>query len=121
MLWKDGLQKFPWTFFGFTNIASRFIEDQVAALCSIEESRLLLETYAPYLLIEGTEVSSPSQLWTAAAAVATHRRRAPVHVSQLTLAKGQHLNSNNQHWNMEGLLALQCSISITLLGLQFVE
>ena len=32
------LQKFPMTFFGFTNIAGRFNEDQDAALCSIEES-----------------------------------------------------------------------------------
>ena len=85
------LQKFPRTFFGFTNIASRFNEDQVAALWTIEESRLLLETDAPYFPIEGTEVSSPNQLWTAAVAVATHRRQTPEHVLQLTLANGQHL------------------------------
>ena len=85
------LQVFPRTFFGFTNLARQFDEDQVAALCSLEEGRLLLETDAPYFPIPGNEVSSPSQLWFAAAAVANHRGLTPEYVLQLTLANGQHL------------------------------
>ena len=85
------LQVFPWTFFGLTNLARQFDEDQVAALCNLEEDRLLLETDAPYFPIPGNEVSSPSQLWFAAAAVANHRGLTPEYVLQLTLANGQHL------------------------------
>ena len=40
ILW---LEVFPGTFFGFTNIADKFYENWIAALCSREECRLLQE------------------------------------------------------------------------------
>ena len=83
------LEVFPRTFFGFTNLAGRFDEHQIAALCSLEESRLLLESYSPYF--QRSEVSSPSQLWAAAEIVATHLQLTPERVLEITLANGQHL------------------------------
>ena len=38
------LEVFPGTFFGFTNIADKFYKNRIAALCSLEESRLLRES-----------------------------------------------------------------------------
>ena len=42
------LEVFPRTYFGYTNKVKTFNTNQVAALCSIDEIRLLLESDAPY-------------------------------------------------------------------------
>ena len=85
------LEVFPRTFFGFTNLAGRFDENQIAALCSLEESRLLLESDSPNFPIRRSEVSSPSQLWAAAEVVATHNHLTPERMLEITLANGQYL------------------------------
>lgn len=90
------LEVFPRTYFGFTNKVRTFNESQIAALCSIEESRLLLESDSPYFPIQGSRVSSPSQLFTAAEAVAAHRHLTVERVLEVTLANGQHLYHEQQ-------------------------
>ena len=50
------LEVFPRTFFGFTNLAGRFDENQIAALCNLEKSRLLLKSDSPYFPIRRSEV-----------------------------------------------------------------
>ena len=85
------LEVFPRTYFGFTNVAVTFTEDQVAALRHLEEDRLLLETDAPYFPPVGTEIAAPCHLWSAAAAVAAHRGVTPEHILHVTLENGRHL------------------------------
>ena len=90
------LEVFPRTFFGFTNLVNKFDEHQIAALCSLEESRLLLESDSPYFPVKDSRVSSPSQLWAVAAAVASHRQLTPERVLEVSLANGQHLYCGQQ-------------------------
>lgn len=90
------LEVFPRTYFGFTNKVRTFNDSQIAALCSIEESRLLLESDAPYFPVKGSRVSSPSQLFIAAEAMATHRHLTVERVLEITLANGQHLYQGQQ-------------------------
>lgn len=58
---RDGWGVFPKTYFGFTNKARFFNRHQAAALCKIDEIRLLFESDAQYLPIVESTVSSPSQ------------------------------------------------------------
>ena len=64
------LEVFPRTYFGFTNKVKYFNQHQIAALCKIDENRLMLESDAPYFPIEGETVSSPSQLYVLAETMA---------------------------------------------------
>ena len=68
------LEVFPRTHFGFTSKVRSFDQHQIAALCKLEENRLLLESDAPYFPVEGSRVSSPSQLYVLAEAMAAHRQ-----------------------------------------------
>ncbi|XP_060560195.1 uncharacterized metal-dependent hydrolase HI_0454-like [Ruditapes philippinarum] len=70
--------KFPNTYFGFTSMVRLFKPsnpDQIAAVCDIQPSRMLLETDAPYFAPQGYKRSTPALIGTAAACVAqlTHR------------------------------------------------
>ncbi|XP_053389778.1 uncharacterized metal-dependent hydrolase YcfH-like [Mercenaria mercenaria] len=85
------LEIFPRTYFGFTNLVESFNPEQVAALRSIDENRLLLESDAPYFPSMGSEVSSPSQIFAAAKSVATHRQMTVERVLEITVANAVYL------------------------------
>ncbi|MCG8078130.1 MAG: TatD family hydrolase [Candidatus Thiodiazotropha taylori] len=70
---KSWLETFPCTYFGFTKRVSEFGEGQVAALCSIEGERILLETYSPFFKFAGRKPSTPVQIGLTADAVAKVR------------------------------------------------
>ncbi|KAH3691240.1 hypothetical protein DPMN_193188 [Dreissena polymorpha] len=74
------LERFPDTWFGFTNKVATFDNLQQEALTSVPESRLLLESYAPYFPLRGNKWSAPNQIYEAAARVA-ECRQVPVHPS----------------------------------------
>ncbi|KAH3722034.1 hypothetical protein DPMN_064983 [Dreissena polymorpha] len=76
-------QRFPQTYFGFTN--------KIAALQNVKDSRLLLETDAPYFSALGSRVSSPSQISTVAETVAALRGTTVEHVMEISVANGKHL------------------------------
>ncbi|XP_053380308.1 putative deoxyribonuclease TATDN2 [Mercenaria mercenaria] len=88
-VFKRWLEVFPRTYIGFTNMVQSFDPEQVAALCAIEENRLLLESDAPYFKTMGTNVSSPSQLYAAAMNVAQHRGTTPERSLEITVANAQ--------------------------------
>ncbi|KAH3890021.1 hypothetical protein DPMN_014088 [Dreissena polymorpha] len=67
------LEVFPETYFGFTDTVERFNRHQQEAVTGIYESRLLLETDAPYFPLPGNKWSSPSQIHKAARLVAELR------------------------------------------------
>ena len=81
---------------GFTNLVNMLDDHHIAAFCSLEESRLLLESDSPYFPIKDSKVSSPSQLWAVAAAVASHRQLTPERVLEVSPANGQHLYCGQQ-------------------------
>ena len=89
---------FPRTYFGFTNLARTFNADQITALCNIDERRLLLESDAPYFPVPGCRVrtSSPSQIFVAAEAIATHRGWTVDHVLGVTKENAQYLYNGQQ-------------------------
>jgi TatD DNase family protein len=93
---KRWLEEYPRTYFGFTNKVRSFNPGQVEALCSIDESRLLLESDAPYFPPKGSKVSTPAQLYHAAEVIATHRNLSAERVLEITLANGQHLYQGQQ-------------------------
>ena len=64
---------FPRTYFGLTNLAKTFNDDQIKALMNIEEVCLLLESDAPYFPVQGCRVrtSTPNQIFLAAEAIVT--------------------------------------------------
>ena len=92
------LEVFPRTYFGFTNLARTFNADQITALCNIDERRLLLEADAPYFPVPGCRVrtSSPSQIFVAAEAIATHRGWTVDHVLGVTKENAQYLYNGQQ-------------------------
>ncbi|KAH3798946.1 hypothetical protein DPMN_152550 [Dreissena polymorpha] len=93
--WLEG---FPQTYFGFTNKVRTFSPDQIAALQNVEDSRLLLETDAPYFPAPGSRVSSPSQISTVAEAVAALRGTTVEHVLEISVANGKHLYQSHSNW-----------------------
>jgi Tat protein secretion system quality control protein TatD with DNase activity len=66
---KRWLEDFSMTFFGFTLLVESFRPDQVEALLSIDQNRLLLESDSPYFAPRGVQVSSPNLLCYAAEAL----------------------------------------------------
>ena len=54
------LEVFPRTFFGFKNIADKFDEHLISALCSVEENRLLRESRFKNIVIKPDTGSSRS-------------------------------------------------------------
>ena len=80
------LETFPRTYFGFTNLVDSYTYDQIAALREIEESRLLLESDAPYCPSRGNRVSSPSQLYRVAKTVAELRQSSAERILEVTVA-----------------------------------
>ncbi|KAH3811585.1 uncharacterized metal-dependent hydrolase YcfH-like [Dreissena polymorpha] len=85
------LERFPGTYFGFNNEVRKFSSDQLEALQNVEDSRLLLETDAPYFPAPGSRVSSPSQISTVAEAVTALRGTTVEHVLEISVANGKHL------------------------------
>ncbi|MCG8048540.1 MAG: TatD family hydrolase [Candidatus Thiodiazotropha endolucinida] len=85
------LAVYPRTYFGFTNMVKSFRPDQIEALKSIEETRLLLESDAPYFPSMGTQRSSPGQLFTVAKAVAEYRRISTDHLLDITVRNAEYL------------------------------
>ncbi|KAH3795748.1 hypothetical protein DPMN_149307 [Dreissena polymorpha] len=85
------VERFPRTYFAFTNKVRTFSPDQIAALQNVEDSRLLLETDAPYFPAPGSRVSSSSQISTVAEAVAALRGTTVEHVLEISVANGKHL------------------------------
>ena len=67
------LRSFPMTYFGFTRTVDSFNEDQKEALRRIEDARILLETYSPYIKFGSRKPSTPAQIGMTAAAVADIR------------------------------------------------
>ena len=67
------LQGFPQTYFGFCNRFDSFDESQCDAVRRLDESRILLETYSPYLKFGGHKPSTPNQLGMVAERVARIR------------------------------------------------
>ncbi|KAH3821159.1 hypothetical protein DPMN_122919 [Dreissena polymorpha] len=67
------LEAFPETYFGFTNMVEKFDRHQQEAVTRIHESRLLLETDAPYFPLPGNKWSSTNQIHRAARLVAEIR------------------------------------------------
>lgn len=90
------LEVFPRTYFGFTNKVKKFDQDQIEALCEIDENRLLLESDAPYFPMEGRRVSSPSQLYVLAEAMAEHRQLTVERMLEVTVANARHLYQEQQ-------------------------
>ena len=69
-LWLTG---FPQTYFGFCNRVETFDESQCDALRRMDQSRILLETYSPYIKFGGHKPSTPNQLGMVADRVARIR------------------------------------------------
>ena len=90
------LEVFPRSYFGFTNKVKYFNQHQIAALCKIDENRLLLESDAPYFPIEGKTVSSPSQLFVLAETMATHRQLTAQCVLEISVTNARHLYQGQQ-------------------------
>lgn len=85
------LEVFPRTYFGFTNLVQSFRQDQIEALRLVEETRLLLESDAPYFPSMGTQKSSPGQLFTVAKAVAEYRGISVNRLLEITVENSRHL------------------------------
>ncbi|KAJ8315880.1 hypothetical protein KUTeg_006556 [Tegillarca granosa] len=81
---QEWLKQFPRSYFGFTNLVQRFTDPQIKALCGVDESRLLLETDAPYFPPRGRNWSSPGNLYTTAKAVANHRGVSAEYILEVT-------------------------------------
>ena len=64
------LESFPQTYFGFRKRINTFNERQKDALRRMDESRILLETYSPYIKFGSRKPSTPAQLGMTAEAVA---------------------------------------------------
>ena len=56
------LRGFPQTYFGFCNRVDTFDESKCDAVRRLDESRILLETYSPYIKFGGHKPSTPNQL-----------------------------------------------------------
>ena len=67
------LKSFPQTYFGFSKRVNTFEECQKDALRRMDESRILLETYSPYIKFGSRKPSTPAQLGMTAEAVARIR------------------------------------------------
>ena len=67
------LKAFPSTWFSFNRSVQHFDAEQVEALCSLDETKILLETDAPYFKRREDQYSMPNQLYDVAEMVASHR------------------------------------------------
>ena len=66
-MWLKG---FPQTYFGFCKRVETFDESQCDALRRMDKSRILLETYSPFIKFGGHKPSTPNQLGMVADTVA---------------------------------------------------
>lgn len=85
------LEAFPRTYFGFTSLIWRFSENQISVIRSIEESRLLLETDAPYFAPPGMQFSVPGLVYPVARILAEYREVSAEHILEVTMVNGQRL------------------------------
>ena len=72
------LERFPNTYFGFTSVVRLFQPtdlDQMASVCNVSPSRILLETDAPYFAPAGYKRSTPALIGTTASCVANVTNR----------------------------------------------
>ena len=89
---EEWLESFPYTYFSFTNMVSRFTTRQRRALRAIPRDRLLLETDAPYFVPRGRNLGSPSWLYPVAEAIARVLEDvSPEEVLELTETNAQRL------------------------------
>ncbi len=78
------LAAFPNTCFSFNRNVQGFSPDQSEALRSLDESKLLLETDAPYFRMPGQWFSAPNQLYQIAEGVAKCRNVSIEHVLEVS-------------------------------------
>ena len=85
------LKEFPNTFFGFANKIRTFSPDQVEALKSLREDRLLLESDAPYFSVGKQRTSTPGHLLACAKEMAKYRELSVDRVCKLTESTAHHV------------------------------
>ena len=93
---KEWTSVFPNTYFGFTRLVDRFDETQLRGLRAVQDSRILLETDAPYFQFSGgnskpkfrhgTRYSAPILIGMTAAVVAEERSEDQVVLLRKTVA-----------------------------------
>ncbi|XP_023932814.1 putative deoxyribonuclease TATDN2 [Lingula anatina] len=81
----------PNTFFGFTRVAATFNKNQVAALRAVPDSKLLLESDAPYFASKKGGHSTPFTLYETAEILAGHRGVDVSHILKITTQNGTSL------------------------------